>query len=605
MFDDDESEETEVVAAAHLNDNPEEVSNAPDTVNIAETLNEAPSNNDHSDHNQEEVIESEAVEESDLNTTADDFVEGTIKKVSSDEKKKTKKSSKGKKRKAAESIDSADNEEGSVCTICFEDWSNSGDHRIASLRCGHFFGYSCIEKWLRGSGNSCPNCNEKNTKKDIRVHFVSRLAAIDTSERDRALTELETARTQLRELEMRHTELEVRSKLQQEKIGQLENDNRRYRDRGGELPAPSIMDSVRMSSSQSGKSLKFMFVKKHEICRPSSERDKCCRVMAVSEYQGMIVVSQPSANPLFPGFGSRRFNMLDQKLGNFVGLGREVVRDLAFHPVTPELLLSCGQDKVVRVTNMVSCSEVVKFTTESEVWACDWAAAPPHSQLYLGTKRSQILVHDTLQPLAEPVSLSFPGSERRPVVGVTSVSPAPSHGLPWPGVLALTLGSLWFWEHNTQENTFTPHRLPTPPGKSFWSLSYDQHTRLVLVVCRPGPLSTHLVMELTSTTLDTGNRVVTLNEVMRVEGGSYNARSFLRSCLLLTSKEAGQVMLAYPRGTGAGDIKVVLQEVPTGRIVQELGLGKPVLDIKAASINNIQYLAILGETELSMYRMET
>ena len=76
--------------------------------------------------------------------------------------------------------------------------------------------------------------------------------------------------------------------------------------------------------------------------------------------QGMIVVSQPSANPLFPGFGSRRFNMLDQKLGNFVGLGREVVRDLAFHPVTPELLLSCGQDKVVRVTNMVSCSEVVK-----------------------------------------------------------------------------------------------------------------------------------------------------------------------------------------------------------------------------------------------------
>ena len=96
-----------------------------------------------------------------------------------------------------------------------------------------------------------------------------------------------------------------------------------------------------------------------------------------------------------------------------------------------------------------------------------------------------------------------------------------------------------------------------------------------------------------------------LSQVMRVEGGSYNARSFLRSCLLLTSKEAGQVMLAYPRGTGAGDIKVVLQEVPTGRIVQELGLGKPVLDIKAASINNIQYLAILGETELSMYRMET
>ena len=86
-----------------------------------------------------------------------------------------------------------------------------------------------------------------------------------------------------------------------------------------------------------------------------------------------------------------------------------------------------------------------------------------------------------------------------------------------------------------QENTFTPHRLPTPPGKSFWSLSYDPSTRLVLVVCRPAPLSTHLVYELTSTTLDTGTRVVTLNEVSLAFFGSdrssrsHNVRLFVRS----------------------------------------------------------------------------
>ena len=159
----------------------------------------------------------------DLNTTSDDFVEErVIKESRTSPKETTKKKTKGKKRKAAESIESTDSEEGSVCTICFEDWSNSGDHRIASLKCGHFFGYSCIDKWLRGSGNACPNCNEKNTKKDIRVHFVAKLAAIDTSERDRAIQDLETTRSQLRELEMRHTELSVRSKMQQEKIDQLE-----------------------------------------------------------------------------------------------------------------------------------------------------------------------------------------------------------------------------------------------------------------------------------------------------------------------------------------------------------------------------------------------
>ena len=135
MFDNDETDENEetepvieIVTVNDQDDNPAEVLNAPDTVNIAETLNEAPSNDDTSDNNHE-VIEPELADESDLNRTADDFVEGTVKKASSDEKKKVKKSSKGKKRKAAESIDSADSEEGSVCTICFEDWSNSGDHR--------------------------------------------------------------------------------------------------------------------------------------------------------------------------------------------------------------------------------------------------------------------------------------------------------------------------------------------------------------------------------------------------------------------------------------------------------------------------------------------
>ena len=40
------------------------------------------------------------------------------------------------------------------------------------------------------------------------------------------MTELETVRTELREVELKQTELKVRLKLQQEKISQLENENR-------------------------------------------------------------------------------------------------------------------------------------------------------------------------------------------------------------------------------------------------------------------------------------------------------------------------------------------------------------------------------------------
>merc|ERR1712083_510634 len=152
---------------------------------------------------------------------------------------------------------------------------------------------------------------------------------------------------------------------------------------------------------------------------------------------------------------------------------------------------------------------------------------------------------------------------------LVSVPACSASGLHHPGFLVLTLGSLWYWEHNMADNTFTPYKLPTPQGTLFWSLEYDPSSRLILVVCKPSPLSKHLVMELTTTTLSTGT-----------------------------------VMLVYSRGTGMGDHKIILQEVGSGKIIQEISVGKPVLDIKQASINQVNYLAVLGETELLMYKWE-
>ena len=34
--------------------------------------------------------------------------------------------------------------QGQTCSICFEPWSNSGNHRIASLKCGHLFGHKYV-----------------------------------------------------------------------------------------------------------------------------------------------------------------------------------------------------------------------------------------------------------------------------------------------------------------------------------------------------------------------------------------------------------------------------------------------------------------------------
>jgi hypothetical protein len=60
----------------------------------------------------------------------------------------------------------------------------------------------------------------------------------------------------------------------------------------------------------------------------------------------------------------------------------------------------------------------------------------------------------------------------------------------------------------------------------------------------------------------------------------------------------------YGRGTGSSDHKVTVREVGTERIHQEVNVGRPVLDVQSAVINGATYLAVLGETELTMYKWE-
>ncbi|GLJ27671.1 hypothetical protein SUGI_0543230 [Cryptomeria japonica] len=43
------------------------------------------------------------------------------------------------------------------CTICFQPWTQSGEHNFCSLSCGHFFGRSCITKWISRNGSCGPS----------------------------------------------------------------------------------------------------------------------------------------------------------------------------------------------------------------------------------------------------------------------------------------------------------------------------------------------------------------------------------------------------------------------------------------------------------------
>lgn len=48
---------------------------------------------------------------------------------------------------------------GSECCICVQQYGDGPVHRASSLKCGHVFGFACIDRFLRRElGRVCPIC---------------------------------------------------------------------------------------------------------------------------------------------------------------------------------------------------------------------------------------------------------------------------------------------------------------------------------------------------------------------------------------------------------------------------------------------------------------
>lgn len=56
------------------------------------------------------------------------------------------------------------------CAICLQNMTAEGGHRISSLKCGHIYGYSCLESWInRTNKATCPKCRISTNRGDVRI----------------------------------------------------------------------------------------------------------------------------------------------------------------------------------------------------------------------------------------------------------------------------------------------------------------------------------------------------------------------------------------------------------------------------------------------------
>lgn len=401
-------------------------------------------------------------------------------------------------------------DDSQCCPICLEPWSNSGSHRLASLSCGHLFGRSCIERWLKSKGvnEKCPQCNAPAKRRDIRNIYTKAIKSIDTTERDRALADLETERDARQRAEEREARALLQYQLTKAECEKLVARLRNQEELVFSLQSKKSMLCSKCSSESEGASASVRtfgqstssqssLPQKSYILQTSFQVSQGgARVLAFDQHHAVLVVSKPSPNQLFPGFGIVKVSSLDSKHCEFVRIHQKPLRDAAFSCRGDGLLLTAAMDKTVRVTSMLSNTVVQRYDTPVPAWSCAWNEYDTN-YIYCGLQNGTCLIFDVRNTDTYLKSIHNEAGGSCPVISVAHVSPDP-HGLLRPGgILVCKLEGASFWEKTTGAD-YLPHTMTLPEGCCS-SLSFEPTTRHCLFSLRPSkkfPHTRHLICQL-------------------------------------------------------------------------------------------------------------
>lgn len=193
-----------------------------------------------------------------------------------------------------------DDDDGTICSICLDSWTLTGEHRLVSLKCGHLFGYMCIKRWLQDNpvqSRCCATCKTKAHLRDIRPLYARAVKAIDNSEEIRLRTQVDEEKLKVSklagELQVSRMELEVQRTVASELRAKLKE----YEQRGvGELRTNASLMGEVSSIARMVKNYRIALDKTIELCREPG-----CRVMAYGSKRQHLLVSQKSTQNLFPG----------------------------------------------------------------------------------------------------------------------------------------------------------------------------------------------------------------------------------------------------------------------------------------------------------------
>ncbi|NXX95733.1 RFWD3 ligase, partial [Centropus bengalensis] len=496
-----------------------------------------------------------------------------------------------------------DEEEGDTCAICFEQWTNAGAHRLSALRCGHLFGYTCIDRWLKGQAGKCPQCNKKAKRSDIVILYARTLKALDTSEQERMRSSLEKEQLLRRqaELESAQSRLQVQvltdecSKLRKQ-IQDLKALVAQHNASASQQPGSSrtcLPSSLPSSQSQHKYHLEKVFV----VSQAGN-----CRVMAYCDALGCLVVSQPSPQTTFiPGCGVKMMSVANLKSSQYIPIHSKQIRGLAFGGRADGLLLSAALDNTLKLTSLATNTVVQTYNTGRPVWSCCWCLDDTN-YIYAGLVNGSIMIYD-LRDTNSHVQELVPQKSRCPMVSLSYLPRMASASLPYGGILAGTLEGACFWEQKAG-NSYRPHHLPLEPGGCI-DIQTEISTRHCLATYRPSksnPCVRCVMMELTCSPLTEASEdvVCSSNPVQTFSAGP-TCKLLTKNAIFQSPEEDGSVFVCA--GDEASN-SALLWDAGSGSLLQKLPADLPVLDICPLEVNQTHLLATLTEKAVKLYKWQ-
>lgn len=452
-----------------------------------------------------------------------------------------------------------DDIDGETCPICLDSWSNTGDHRLVALKCGHLFGAQCIQRWLKtkpAKERCCPTCKTRATMRDLRCIYARRLVAADTSQITTLQEHIHTLTT-----EKSRAELE----LQKSKIAHRACSMQLEVLRG-------LMKSQVNKEQPIRKSWRYALEKNLTICKDGAGG---CRVLTYNCRTYELYVSQKSGNYLFPGYGIRKVNCVDYSLGQFVHLHPKAIRDITYSQPR-DLLLSVGLDRTARIVER----EIHNVTVNAGIplWSCSWDYLRSN-EFYVGGVGGIIHQYDFRNPSRYLQLLSAPG-DLSPVASLCSTE---------FGLLSCQLNSCRLWCANNRQ--WEPSTLPIEG--SFMSLCYDNDSHRAFVLSRPNGIEkAKLTVCKLKASVPNGD---VIPEVEETFVGS--SRSSLMSRVRVV-KVPGESWVAAHSESHSSTILYGLDGARNISLPSVL----PSLDIGCVELNGTNILAALSESRLRLYK---